>query len=152
MICLNQAHDPAGPKNSSMDADRSFLPATDALSRPRAIDRIRQILNALEDDERCACAIASRYGIFCKGFDNLSDEQFRQRFYWIARKRPKATCQELEQLVSLYYFGRRQVTGATVCCDVETREHCACDGWNSFDNKALEELCLQLTQRQIRIG
>ena len=135
-----------------MDIEKSFLPSVEHLSRPQAIEQIRRILNALENDERCACAIASRYGIFCRGFDGLSDSEFRKRISWIARKRPRATREELEKLVSQYHLGRQEVTGATICCDVETREHCACDGWNGFDNKTLEESCLNLTGRPVKIG
>jgi hypothetical protein len=122
------------------------------LSRPLAIDRVRRVLAALQSEERCACAIASRYGIFCRGFEELSDAEFRQRIFWISRTRPQATREELEALVSQYHLGKQQATGAAVCCDVETREHCACDGWNTFDNKTLEEQCLKLTGRPVRIG
>ena len=126
--------------------------AVEDLSRPLAIDRIRRVLAAFQTEERCACAIASRYGIFCRGFEGLSDAEFRQRIPWIARTRPRATREELEGLLSQYHLGKQQVTGANVCCDVETREHCACDGWNSFDNKTLEENCLKLTGRPVSIG
>ena len=121
------------------------------LARPKVIERIREKLRMLTDDEHCACAAASRFGIFCQGFRHLSDEEFRRRFDWIARKRPGASRGELEGLVSLYHLGRQEVAGAQVCCDVETREHCACDGWNTFDNPALEKACLALTGQPVRI-
>jgi hypothetical protein len=136
----------------NMEPDQSpTLPVVNRLSRPQAIDEIRKILAALQTEDRCACAIASRYGIFCRGFEELSDLEFRRRVSWIAAKRPGATREELEELVSQYHLGKQQATGAAVCCDVETREHCACDGWNSFDNKTLEEQCLKLTGRPVRI-
>jgi len=122
------------------------------VSRPQAIERIRERLKTLTDDEHCACAAAARFGIFCKGFRDLSDEEFRRRFDWIAGKRPGVTREELERLVSLYHLGRQEVGGAALCCDVETREHCACDGWNMFDNTALERVCVQLTGQPIRVG
>jgi hypothetical protein len=136
----------------NMEPDPSpALPVFERLSRPQAIDEIRKILGALQTEDRCACAIASGYGFFCHGFDGLSDTEFRRRVSWIAAKRPRATREELEELVSQYHLGKQQATGAAVCCDVETREHCACDGWNSFDNKTLEEQCLKLTGRHVRI-
>ncbi len=134
-----------------MSTEKSFQPADERLSRPQAIEQIRSVLQALADDERCACVIAGRYGLFCKGFSQLNDQEFRGRFPWIARRRPKATREELERLASLYHLGRMEVTGAAVCCDVETRDHCACDGWNSFDNKRLQEFVLELTGRPVRI-
>ena len=122
------------------------------LSRPEVIARIRARLREMTDDEHCACAIARRLGVFCHGFEGLNDKEFRQRFDWIARRRPGAPRQELEQLVSLYHLGRQEVTGSTLCCDLETREHCACDGWNMFDNETLEQFHRELTGSPVRIG
>jgi len=128
------------------------LPQVDRISRPQAIEEIRRIMNALPQDDECACAIAERYGIFCKGFARYSDAELKKRFGWISRTRPGASRAELERLASAYHRGRQEVTGAAICCDVETREHCGCDGWNTFDNRALEELYLNLTGRKARIG
>jgi hypothetical protein len=127
------------------------LPQGQVLTRPAAIGEIRRILNALPQDDMCACAIAARYGVFCQGFARYSDEELKERFAWIARPRPNATRAELERLASAYHRGRQEVTGAEICCDLETREHCGCDGWNAFDNRALEELYAGLTGHQARI-
>jgi hypothetical protein len=34
---------------------------------------------------------------------------------------------------------------------VETRDHRGCDGWNGFDNQALESLCRDLAARYVVI-
>ncbi|HEY3204333.1 MAG TPA: hypothetical protein VGL03_11800 [Thermoanaerobaculia bacterium] len=135
-----------------MDGNPDSPQAAESLSRPQAIALVRERLKSLCDDEHCACAAAAHFGVFCGGLRNLSDEEFRRRFDWIARTRPRATRGELEKVVSLYHIGRQEVTGAELCCDVETREHCACDGWNMFDNRALERICMELTGRSIRIA
>ena len=122
------------------------------LSRPQVIERIRGALLTSAQPDECACAVAARRGVFCRGFSALSDAQFRKRFDWIAAKRPKASRAELEDLVSRYHLARQEVRGSALCCDVETREHCACDGWNRFDNRALERFCLELTGRAVQIG
>ena len=122
------------------------------MSRPQAISILRDRLRALCDDDQCACAAASHFGLFCKGFGEMTDAEYRKRFDWIARKRPKATRQELEKLVSLYHIGRQQVDGVSICCDAETREHCGCDGWNMFDNRAIERFCWELTGRRVLIS
>jgi len=146
MIPLNQAR----PGRRAETAVVEFQ--AEALSRPQAIERIRERLAPLTNEEHCMCSVAGTLGIFCQGFRKLSDQEFRRRFDWIARKRPGASRQELERLVSLYHSGRQQITGAKLCCDVETREHCVCDGWNAFENPELERLCLELTGRPVRIG
>jgi len=126
--------------------------AADHVSRPQAIERIREALLDRARDEECACGTAARLGVFCQGFSRLSHVELRGRFDWIARSRPKATREELTQLAGLYHLGRQEATGAALCCDVETREHCACDGWNRFDNQALEDFCLELTGKPVQIG
>jgi hypothetical protein len=135
-----------------MDTQAQRTLEVDTLSRPQAIERIRGALLASARSEECACAVAARRGVFCRGFSALSDAQFRKRFDWIAARRPKATRAELEELVSQYHLARQEVRGTALCCDVETREHCACDGWNRFDNRILEKFCLELTGRPVRIG
>jgi hypothetical protein len=127
------------------------LPGPERLSRPEAIAIIRERLRALCDDEHCACAAAAHFGVFCKGLRSLSDQQFRERFDWIARPRPHASREELEKLVSLYHLGRQEAEGFALCCDVETRAHCGCDGWNMFDNQALERFCRDLAARHVVI-
>src|SRR5215470_3953163 len=137
-------NDPAGSPPKAVQP-------SEKVSRPQAIAILRRKLKSLCDDEHCACAAAAHFGVFCKGLSGLSDDAFRKRFDWIARKRPNASRAELEMLVSLYHVGRQEVTRAALCCDAETREHCACDGWNMFDNPQLEKYCLEVAGRSVRI-
>ncbi len=129
-------------------------PITDAphVSRPAAIAQLREKLVSLVDTDHCVCAVAERLGFPCQGFAQLSDEEFRKRFDWIASVRPHATRKELEEYVNLYLLGRQAVTGAAIACDVETREHDLCGGWNTFDNPKLEEFYRTVFGRPIRIG
>jgi hypothetical protein len=127
-------------------------PAGERLSRPAAIALLRERLSASAGEGECACATAARVDVFCGGFSALSDRALRERFPWIARSRPGASREEMERLISLYHLGRQEVAGLPLCCDVETREHCGCDGWNRFDNVALEGAVLELTGRRVVIG
>ena len=122
------------------------------LSRPEALALLREKLQGLTDADHCACAVADRLGFPCGGFAQYSDDAFRSRFAWIADKRPHATRAELEEAVNLYLLGRQEVTGAVLACDVETREHDACGGWNTFDNATLETLFQKVFGRPARIG
>lgn len=122
------------------------------LSRPDAIERMRQKLRSLTDQDHCVCSVVGRLGIFCRGFHRLSDAELRQRFHWIAQKRPKAPREAIEELANLYHLGRQEVSGAAICCDLETREHGGCDGWNNFDNRQLEDFYLALMGETIEIG
>ena len=128
------------------------IETAERLSRPQAIGLLRAKLTSMTDEENCMCAAAAKVGVFCRGFARLSDQEFRSRFDWIVRKRPRASRSDLEKIVNLYHLGRQEVTGAALCCDLETREHTSCDGWNTFDNATLEAFCQELLGRAIRIG
>jgi hypothetical protein len=149
-------HSHQAPKNSPGDPVVVDEPTTPMrplhLTRPQAIAAIRERLAKLCDEEHCACSAAAHLGVMCKGFAAMTDDQLRKRFDWIARRRPGASREELERLVSLYHIGREEVGGFALCCDAETRDHCGCDGWNQFDNTRLAETYKELTGREAIIG
>jgi hypothetical protein len=154
MSSLHQAgaREPGNDRFMNQETNGSLPTIPERLSRPAAIARIRATLAALADDENCACAVAARYGVLCGGFTKLPDKEFKSRFAWIAGKRPDATREELEKCVSAYHLGRQETRGAAICCDVETREHHVCDGWNQFDNGDIRRFCLEITGSRISIG
>lgn len=135
-----------------MKDDLSVSDAIQRLSRPQAIEILREKLKSLTDENHCVCAAAARMGIFCRGFARLSDEEFRKRFHWIVSTRPGTPRKDLEEVVNLYHLGRQEVTGAAICCDLETREHAGCDGWNTFDNATLEAFFQEIVGRPARIA
>jgi len=126
-------------------------PAPRHLSRPEAIANLREKLRTLADADHCVCAVATRLGFPCHGFAQLSDAELRRRFFWIAAKRPGASRAELEEVINFYLLGRQEVAGAALACDVETREHDLCGGWNSFDNRRLEEFYGSVFGRPVSI-
>jgi hypothetical protein len=132
--------------------DQPLEASVEHLSRPQAIERMRSMLKRLTDEEHCVCSVVGRLGIFCRGFKQYSDEELKQRFDWIARKRPGVAREKLEDLANLYYLGRDEATGAAICCDVETREHAGCDGWNRFKNAELEGFYRTLIGQPVIIG
>lgn len=122
------------------------------LSRPEAIGQLRQKLASLTDADHCVCSIAQRLGLPCQGFAQLSDAEFKRRFSWIAAKHPGASRTEMNELANLYLLGRQEATGAALACDVETREHDLCGGWNTFDNPTLEKFFGNVFGRDVKIG
>jgi hypothetical protein len=124
----------------------------DDLSRPDAIGLLREKLAALTDADHCVCTVAQCLGLPCQGFASLSDAEFKRRFAWIAQKHPGASRAELNELANLYLLGRQEVTGAAIACDVETREHDLCGGWNTFDNETLERFFGNVFGRPVKIG
>jgi hypothetical protein len=138
-----------------MDAARTSSEALlriERLSRPDVIARLRETLKGYADVDHCLCTAVGRLGVFCKGFRGASDAELLSRFAWIARNYRGVPRQRLEELASLYHSGRQTATGAEICCDVETREHGGCDGWNQFDNAALEGFHLALIGSPVKVG
>ncbi|MGE5415010.1 MAG: hypothetical protein ACM3NW_12595 [Syntrophomonadaceae bacterium] len=122
------------------------------LSRPEAIGLLREKLASLTDTEHCVCAVAQRLGLPCQGFAQLSDAEFKKRFSLIASKHPGASREEMNELVNLYLLGRQEATHVPLACDVETREHDLCGGWNTFDNTTLEKVFGNVFGREVKIG
>ncbi len=139
---------------SAMKADPSGkeeVLSIERLTRPEVIERLRERLKTFAVNEHCLCEAAGRLGIFCRGFQRLSDAEFRKRFDWLARRHPGSPRPALEELASLYHAGRQEATGAEICCDIETREHIGCDGWNTFDNEQLEQFHLALLGSPVQV-
>jgi hypothetical protein len=152
LIHLNQAASPAGAHDPAMETQAAASTAVEKLSRPQAIERMRAKLRALTDQDHCVCSVVGQLGIFCRGFKALPDKELKKRYHWIARRRPNAPREMIEELANQYHLGRQEVTGAQICCDFETREHGGCDGWNNFANTQLEEFYLALMGNPAEIG
>jgi hypothetical protein len=152
LIHLNQAEGALRRQHRFMETQSAPPRLIEKLSRPQAIERLRHKLRSLTDADHCVCSVVGQLGIFCRGFQALSDKELRSKYHWIARKRPKAPREAIEELANFYHLGRQEVTGAAICCDFETREHGGCDGWNNFDNRKLEEFYLALTGEEAEIG
>src|SRR5512141_316943 len=151
LIRLNQAAGLAPEHDPAMET-QAGTPPVEKLSRPQAIEKMRQKLRTLTDQDHCVCSVVGQLGIFCRGFKALPEKDLRSRYQWIAKKRPNAPREMIEELANLYHIGRQEVTGAALCFDVETREHAGCDGWNNFDTGQLEEFYLALTGDSAEIG
>ena len=64
----------------------------------------------------------------------------------------EASPEHLSRPQAIAHLGREEIRGEAICCDVETREHAGCDGWNQFDNSAIEKFVLEIVGRRILVG
>ena len=115
------------------------------LTRHQAIDELRQRMLELVDEDHSICEVATRQGLCCHGFAQWDFDQLKQRYWWIADRRPQVTRPELERLANIWQVARQQVLGTDLSCDTQTVEHDTCNGWDQWDNPTLaryfEELC-----------
>ena len=108
-----------------------------AITRNEAIDLLRSEFQKLTDEDHCMCSVAAARGIFCGGFRQYSDDDLRQRYWWIVRRRPSITREQLEQIANDWQLTQQEVKDAPLACDVQTRVHDTCRGWDDFTNEQL---------------
>ena len=107
------------------------------ITRNEAISGLRQQFLSMTDDEHSMCRVAAEKGIFCHGFHKFTDAELRERYWWIVRKRPSLTREELESLANLWQLTQQDVQGMACACDVQTKLHDTCRGWHDFTNDQL---------------
>jgi hypothetical protein len=139
---------------NSEQAERTLqtIVPTEFVSRVEVIARLRKRLMNLAEHDHCVCETAGRLGIFCRGFKRLADAEFNERVAGIVRKRKGQPRQALEALAGLDHWRRRDAAGAWICCDVETKEHAVCAGWNRFDAATLERFHRALIGSPVQIS
>lgn len=128
------------------------LPAPVTVTRSEAIDRIRQVLLEEVDEETSICKAAAKRGIFCRGFRRFGDAELRRRYNWIVRKRPDITREELEDIANDWQLAQQQVHDIGMACDVQTKVHDTCLGWDDFTNEQLTEFLTGMTGHEIRVS
>lgn len=122
------------------------------MTRREAIDGIRRAVLELVDDDHSMCEVAERLGIFCRGFRQFTDEELDRRYRWITDKRGVEDRAELEDLANRWQLARQLVQDEKLSCDVQTREHDTCLGWDGFDNQTLAEYYAALYGEEVFVA
>lgn len=122
----------------------------DVLTREAAIARLRSELARLAGDDSVCRAAADR-GLFCKGFCRFSEQELRERYSWIVRRRPNVTREELEKIANDWQLAQQEVHDLATSCDVQTKVHDTCRGWHDFTNEELAAFCGEITGGPLRV-
>ena len=122
------------------------------MTREQAIARLREKLLDLTDDDSCMCKVAADRGIFCRGFQQFTDKELRERYWWIVRKRPDITRAELETIANSWQLTQQDVRGMAFACDVQTKVRDTCRGWNDFTDEQLGTWLKQLTGEEAKVS
>jgi hypothetical protein len=115
------------------------------------IDELREKLAKLCDDEHSMCEVATRKGIFCRGFAQWKTHELKSRHDWIARSRPGLARKELEDLINRWQLARQYLNGFPLACDTQAIEHRTCDGWQGFTDEELAGFCVELGGEAVEI-
>lgn len=116
-----------------------------AVDRSRAIDLLRASLLDRIGDDKSACRWAAERGVFCRGFKRFGDQELRDKYDWITRRRPHMTRIELEEIADRWQLARQDVGEMPIACDVQEREHDMCAGWSDFSNDQLGYFLFEIT-------
>ncbi|MEO8033194.1 MAG: hypothetical protein ABI837_02095 [Acidobacteriota bacterium] len=125
-------------------------PQSDAMSRESLIGALRAELVSRADG-RSICTMAAEKGIFCGGFKRFTDAELRERFGWIACKRPNASRADIENIADGWQLARQDVLEVETACDVQSKEHDLCNGWDDFSNEDLAGFYQELTGHEVRV-
>ena len=132
--------------------EKVAVPQVPTLSRQTAVNQIREALEMLTDEENSICKVAADHGIFCNGFKRYTDNELRRRYGWIVRKRPDMTRDELEEIANNWQLAQQQVHDEGFACDVQTKLHDTCCGWDDFTDEQLQDFYKQITGREVRVS
>ena len=123
----------------------------DTLNREEAIRAIRAAILGMVDEEHSMCQIAAERGIFCHGFRQDTHEQLKERYDWLAKRRPDASREELEDMANRWQLARQVVLKVPLSCDAQTSDRDSCGGWDDFDNKTLERFYLEILGKEVTV-
>jgi hypothetical protein len=126
-------------------------PAIETATREDVITRLRSQLMKFTDSENSVCKVAAEQGIFCNGFRRYTDDQLRDRYWWIVRKNPDITRAELETVANDWQLAQQEVFERPMACDVQQRVKDTCRGWNDFTNEQIGRFYFQMTGKEVRI-
>ncbi len=130
---------------------KNNLPTAEIVNRDELVNRLRSQLSKHTDIESSICKVAAERGIFCNGFKRYADDELRQRYSWIADKRPGITREELEAIANDWQLAQQEVHELPFACDVQRSVHDTCRGWNDFTNEQLAKFYYQLTGKEILV-
>ncbi|HVS31598.1 MAG TPA: hypothetical protein VMS98_09100 [Thermoanaerobaculia bacterium] len=127
------------------------VPAVETTSRADMIGRLRSELSQCTDIENSICKVAAERGIFCNGFKRYTEEELRDRYWWIVRKNPSMSREELETVANDWQLAQQEVFEEPFACDVQQRVRDTCRGWGDFSNEKLARFYFQLTGKEIKV-
>ncbi len=109
-------------------------------SRPEAIERLREALRCLVDENHTICEVAAERRIFCRGFRRWPDSEFDRRWRPALGRSTHLTRAQMEELANLWQIAEQVRHRVGFACDAQTSRG-PCRGWDEFSNDDLARQC-----------
>jgi hypothetical protein len=122
------------------------------ISRAAAIAMLRAALVQIAGPDTSICKAAAERGIFCRGFRRDDDAALRDRYQWIAERRPGISRDDLEDLGDRWQLARQELHHMPTACDVQAEEHDTCGGWDDFSAGELSRFIFEVTKERVVVS
>jgi hypothetical protein len=110
-------------------------------SRQIAIDRLRESLRRLTDEEHSICQVAAERGIFCHGFRRWPASEFDRRWKNAIGRSTHLSRAQMEELANVWQLAEQIRCRVALACDAQTTARSGCRGWDEFSNADLARYC-----------
>lgn len=121
------------------------------VTRETAVAQLRRKLISLQEDGKSVCRIAAEKGLFCRGFNQDSDDELRFRYAAAIKDAPDLTRAELEERANAWQLARQKQEGTLLCCDVQFMTYETCRAWDDFSNEELSRFCDEMLGEKVRV-
>ena len=120
-------------------------------SRAHAVEKLRDALCRLTDDEHSMCQVAAERKIFCRGFGRWPDSEFDRRFQSALGRSTHLSRAQMEELANVWQLAEQLRCRVAFACDAQSASRNACRGWDEFSNADLERYCSDLLGRNVAV-
>ncbi|HYB53879.1 MAG TPA: hypothetical protein VEG84_08435 [Thermoanaerobaculia bacterium] len=117
-------------------------------ARAAAIDRLREALRALTDDEHSICQVAAEQGIFCRGFRRWPASEFDRRWKPLLGRSTHLSRTQMEELANVWQLAEQIRCRVNLACDARG-PRTACRGWDEFSNADLARFCSDVLGKNV---
>jgi hypothetical protein len=118
-------------------------------TRKEAIERLRQNLLALCDEDHSMCEVAADRNIFCRGFRRWHEAEFHRKWKAVLGQSTHLSRAQMERLANIWQLSEQIRCRASLACDAQTIAHGPCRGWDEFSNETLARFCDEILGRNV---
>ena len=121
-------------------------------TREETIERLRQGLLALCDDEHSMCEIAAERNIFCRGFRRWHEAEFHRKWKAVIGQSTHLTRAQMERFANIWQLSEQIRCRVGLACDAQTIAHGPCRGWEEFGNDTLAQFCSEILEKNVVVA
>ena len=119
--------------------------------RGEALEKLREALLPLTDDEHSMCQVAAERGIFCRGFRRWNASEFDRRWRSAIGRSTHLSRAQMEEFANLWQLSEQLRQRVSLACDVKSNGLVGCRGWDEFSNAELSRFCADVLGSSVQV-